>query len=265
MPEKTGAVALCLMVFSTVTLAQSISGPATGPSKPTSSVPGKTLNLPAGADLFVLTIGAWDMQPGDSAQTTGTTTLVPGAFVRWATSGLGANLVGHVHLPAGALIDHFEVDACDNDPLNDLLPPQLLHCVDSSDGPGPCTLIDQIAPPTGTPGCYFARGTLSLNYTIQDNSNNDYLVTVTLPPTPFVGLRGIKIYYVLQVSPAPAVATFSDVPTTHPFYKFIEALHASGITAGCSAAPPRFCPDQPLTRGQMAVFLAVAFGLQWPG
>jgi hypothetical protein len=33
----------------------------------------------------------------------------------------------------------------------------------------------------------------------------------------------------------------------------IEALAAAGITAGC--APDRFCPSDPVTRGQMAAFL----------
>ena len=60
----------------------------------------------------------------------------------------------------------------------------------------------------------------------------------------------------LPVSPAPATATFNDVPTDHPFFQFIEALYASGITAGCQASPPLYCPDNPVTRGQMAVFLA---------
>ncbi len=48
----------------------------------------------------------------------------------------------------------------------------------------------------------------------------------------------------------------------HPFFQFIEALYASGITAGCGGG--NYCPDSPLTRGQMAVFLAKALGLQWP-
>jgi hypothetical protein len=58
------------------------------------------------------------------------------------------------------------------------------------------------------------------------------------------------------------VATFpNDVPTTHPFFRFIEALAASGITAGCSA--DSYCPDNPVTRGEMAVFLAAALGLHF--
>jgi hypothetical protein len=33
----------------------------------------------------------------------------------------------------------------------------------------------------------------------------------------------------------------------------INALAASGITGGCG--PRRYCPSQPVTRGQMAAFL----------
>ena len=35
----------------------------------------------------------------------------------------------------------------------------------------------------------------------------------------------------------------------------IDALHAAGITVGCSADPLRFCPGRATTRGQMALFL----------
>jgi hypothetical protein len=72
-------------------------------------------------------------------------------------------------------------------------------------------------------------------------------------------IRGVVVGYVLEVSPAPPTPTFNDVPTTHPFFQFIEALAASGITAGCGNG--NFCPDAPLTRGQMAVFLGKALGL----
>lgn len=64
-----------------------------------------------------------------------------------------------------------------------------------------------------------------------------------------------------QVSPAPDTATFDDVPTGHLFFQQIEALASSGITSGCDA--DSFCPGAPLTRGQMASFLATALGLNW--
>jgi glucose/arabinose dehydrogenase len=52
-----------------------------------------------------------------------------------------------------------------------------------------------------------------------------------------------------------AVATFTDVPNSHPFFKWIEALVAAGITGGCAQSPPQYCPDDPVSRSEMAVFL----------
>jgi S-layer homology domain len=51
---------------------------------------------------------------------------------------------------------------------------------------------------------------------------------------------------------------FVDV-ATHPFDRDIAWLFRTGITTGCSA--DRFCPEAPVTREQMASFLARAFGL----
>jgi hypothetical protein len=75
----------------------------------------------------------------------------------------------------------------------------------------------------------------------------------------------VEVWWKRSVSPAPGAASFNDVPTNHLFFQFIEALRSSGVTGGCNAAPPLFCPDSPVTRGQMAVFLAKALGLHWPG
>lgn len=55
--------------------------------------------------------------------------------------------------------------------------------------------------------------------------------------------------------PPPAQGIFEDVPVTSPFAPWIEELAARGITAGCSAAPPRFCPGAAVPRQQVAVFL----------
>ncbi len=74
-------------------------------------------------------------------------------------------------------------------------------------------------------------------------------------------LGSVRILWHRQVSPAPALATFNDVPTSHPFFQYIEALAASGITGGCGGG--NYCPDNALTRGQMAVFMSKALGLTW--
>jgi len=74
-------------------------------------------------------------------------------------------------------------------------------------------------------------------------------------------LHKARMQWRRQVSPAPATATFNDVGTGHIFFRYVEALADSDITAGCGGGS--FCPDAPLSRGQMAVFLSKALGLHW--
>jgi len=73
---------------------------------------------------------------------------------------------------------------------------------------------------------------------------------------------GVAVRWTRTISPAPASATFADVPTDHWAFQFVEALVDAGITAGCGGG--NYCPDDPITRGQMAVYLAAALGLHWP-
>ena len=65
----------------------------------------------------------------------------------------------------------------------------------------------------------------------------------------------------LDVSNPPSEPTFEDVPTDHPFYNYIEAAYAEGITSGCGT-PGKFCPTRVATRGEIAVLLYRA--LDWP-
>jgi hypothetical protein len=64
----------------------------------------------------------------------------------------------------------------------------------------------------------------------------------------------------LDLPPGPG-ATFTDDNDT-VFEADIEALAAAAITRGCN--PPsndRYCPDDNVTRGQMAAFLYRALGI----
>ena len=61
--------------------------------------------------------------------------------------------------------------------------------------------------------------------------------------------------------PVPSMQRFDDVPSTNPFYNFIERLAVLQITQGCSASPPLYCPTGDVTRAQMAAFLVRAFNL----
>ncbi len=59
--------------------------------------------------------------------------------------------------------------------------------------------------------------------------------------------------------PACVVPTFTDVPCSSGFAKWIDELAARGITAGCGGG--NYCPGSDVTRGQMAVFLSTTFAL----
>lgn len=109
---------------------------------------------------------------------------------------------------------------------------------------------------------YTVRGTLDVDGDGTPDNAVHY-VGLYLPHSLLgvLGFGGVKITWRRQVSSPPSTPTFGDVPAAHPFAPFVEALAASGITAGCG--PGKFCPDKPLTRGQMAVFLAKALGLHW--
>src|SRR4029079_12172866 len=54
--------------------------------------------------------------------------------------------------------------------------------------------------------------------------------------------------------------TFQDVGPSSPFYLYVEALAAAGITGGCKAVPPLYCPTQNVSREQMAIFIVRALG-----
>jgi hypothetical protein len=51
---------------------------------------------------------------------------------------------------------------------------------------------------------------------------------------------------------------FEDVLPSHPAFVAIQAIRNAGITLGCSTIPSKFCPDETLTRGQMAALIARA-------
>ena len=163
-----------------------------------------------------------------------------------------------VALPSGALVMSITLDYWDSDTTSD---PSLGFLRTSPDaGLEPLATID---PPV------FSGGANSVTWQIVppvqiDNTYAHQIMAVLkqTSDTEYSGITRFAVFYKLQVSPAPGNATFADVATDHPFFQFVEALANSGITAGCGGG--NFCPDQPLTRGQMAVFLSKALGLHFP-
>ena len=57
-------------------------------------------------------------------------------------------------------------------------------------------------------------------------------------------------------APPPATGIFNDVPASDPFAPWIEELFDRGVVAGCGTpGGPNYCPNDPVLRQQMAVFL----------
>ena len=204
-------------------------------------------------DMTSHVINAWafDLVSSAAVSVVGTP-----AGSRWVA---GPNLLqAPVFLPNGSRILALQVQGCDDTAQQRIQ--AALYEVTISGGNEVVNTIGNVE--TGdfdTPGCgYFTAG--PFNHTV-NNLGSTYLVTIR-PLTDDLRFQAVRIFYRLQVSPPPGTASFSDVPVGHPQRPFIEALAASGITGGCGGG--NYCPDAPLTRGQMAVFLAAALGLHWP-
>jgi len=68
------------------------------------------------------------------------------------------------------------------------------------------------------------------------------------------GMNGFGLH-----PPAATGTVFGDVPFTYWTVNWIEQLYTEGITAGCGGG--NYCPEDPVTRAQMAVFLVRTFNL----
>ncbi len=89
----------------------------------------------------------------------------------------------------------------------------------------------------------------SFNVTIAANSGVARMGTVTV---------GSKSFQVME---GGSTVQFGDVPITENYFDYISLFYQDGITAGCQASPPEYCPDTAVTRQQMAVFIVYALDL----
>ena len=67
----------------------------------------------------------------------------------------------------------------------------------------------------------------------------------------------------LNTEPPPVTGNsrFADVDASRWWSPFAEQLAIREITAGCKTGPLRYCPQDPVTRAQIATFLVKAFDL----
>ena len=189
--------------------------------------------------------------------------------LRYRTDSAGLGMWAPMHLPAGALVTYLEIDYYDNSAVGEVQASFGVcdyagqGCVFQPGNPGcgdaPVTICSGN---TDVPGYSNTSTDLSGDGIVIDNFNNRYTIAVGNTTTDgSTAWSQIIVGYLLQVSPAPGSATFPDVPTSDFGFQYVEALVASGITGGCGGG--NYCPDAPVTRRQMAIFIAKALGLQW--
>jgi len=211
-------------------------------------------------------VSAEEFQPFDPQNTYWMDAYTGGArYVVGPSVGIvGAN----VRLPSGALITGMAVVYEDSDPDDDLE----VRFERTWWGIG-TRGVETIGPSffsSGTPG--ITRHYLDIDpdhtvsYFTAPLSVQAYRLVAFLDASYYVQLRGVIMYWKRQISPAPPTQTFPDVgPGYWAFqdwaFQEIEALAASGITTGFPDGTYR--PTEPVTRAQMATFLARALGLHW--
>ena len=64
-----------------------------------------------------------------------------------------------------------------------------------------------------------------------------------------------------QDPPTTGISRFDDIPGGQWWIRYTEQLADLEITVGCATNPPRYCPNEAVSRAQMATFLVRAFNL----
>lgn len=59
----------------------------------------------------------------------------------------------------------------------------------------------------------------------------------------------------------PCGSIFEDVSSQNPFCSSIESLYNLGVITGCGTTPLRYCPQNHVSREQMAKYIVTTLGL----
>ncbi len=192
--------------------------------------------------------------------------LIDFSNLMMTNTGGGNIFIAPVSMPSGALVIGLELAGCDLFTGDNMQ--VALGRVEEPNG-----LFENMAEvfTDGTAsspgdGCNFWLDASVVTPTI-DNFTYSYYVLVafgilTPPYTPDLKLRAVRLYWKRQVQPSDGTPAFGDVPIGNAYRQYVEAAAALGILSPC--APGFFCPDNPVTRAQLALALAKALGLDYP-
>ena len=256
------------VVVATVAIAMPVSAQDQTLNRPAAAAQGQAGNAEsAPKDALPPAFGAFGLNSQDywvsATQFTPRNGSAPWSYLTFLYFGtsVSAQYEAQILLPAGARVTTLECFFNDTNALDGSVGMWRQQYNYSTDSPTNSNVTTVSS--SGTGG--YQKPFQSINEVIKyrdGDLRNIYTLIANMPATTAVSLRGCRLFWERTVSPAPAVATFGDVGTGNSIFPFVEALVASGITGGCGGG--NYCPNQAVTRGQMAVFLAAALGLHWP-
>jgi S-layer homology domain len=184
---------------------------------------------------------------------TGGSFNISGSVGRYGNTNVDQHFYAPLDIPLTAIIDYIGLNN-----LNDGTPGAItVSLLDRGADGG--VVVDETVP--SEPHATWQTDKNSTPFHLQFIISRGYarFLDVEIPASPNLQFFGwVEVWWrrtVVNLTFTP----FNDVPPTDPGYDFIGALADSGITAGCGGG--KYCPDAPLTRRQMAVFLAKALGL----
>ena len=217
-----------------------------------------------GTSSFYTAIDAYAMTPYNSGFDNNRATGSSTGYLSCSAASTSSRAVGQIQLPNGVDIESVSIWGTDNSGVANVQAELIESCQpDFSEGPPVLTTLATVAS-TGTPGG-FRNFASPAGVNLVDNQSCTYRVEVRLGPNDttcdtslFFGK--LRVQWGRVIPPAPATATFLDVPVGSQFFAEVEAFVDTGVTAGCDAN--NFCPGNFVTRLQMAAFFARALGLQ---
>jgi hypothetical protein len=172
------------------------------------------------------------------------------------TGGLCA-MLAPINFPDGVRIIGYEINYVDWDGANDLGCALVATPHDFNETSMGNFIVAGFLS-AGSPGAASSGVLAPVTPHVVDNDSFYYMSTC-VQTTAATRISSEKVYWTRVISAPPGTASFTDVSTTHPFFKDIEAMKASGVTGGCTATT--YCPDNTVTRAQMAAFISRALGL----
>ena len=240
MPMKASFLGACLSIV----LVSSLSAQTAGPKAFGTS------------DYTVTTIAGIGFVPGRNDIVYSTTGSL-GRFVN--ASATQVQFFSALEIPAGAVIDFIGFNN-NNDGTANVMAVHLFQ----RDNTGTLTPLFSL---DNTPHNSWVTdinpAPLGILWQGSQGTGNTLTLEIEVAPSANTQFFGqVEVWWKRSISPAPATATFPDVPTSDIGFQYVEALVASGITGGCGGG--NYCPDNPVTRRQMAIFLTKALGLHWP-